>query len=35
VGVPLVAPATANEVFALNGQRIRSTPLEDSGVKFV
>lgn len=35
VGVPLVAPALANAVFSLTGKRIRSTPLEDGGIRFV
>ena len=35
VGVPLVAPALANAVFALTRKRIRSTPIEDGGVRFV
>jgi isoquinoline 1-oxidoreductase beta subunit len=35
VGVPLVAPAVANAVFSLTGNRIRGTPLEDGGVRFV
>jgi isoquinoline 1-oxidoreductase subunit beta len=34
VGVPLVAPALANAVFSLTGKRIRSTPLEDGGIRF-
>jgi isoquinoline 1-oxidoreductase beta subunit len=34
VGVPLVAPALANAVAALTGKRIRSTPLEDGGIRF-
>jgi isoquinoline 1-oxidoreductase subunit beta len=33
-GVPLVAPAIANAVFALVGKRIRSLPIEDAGIKF-
>jgi isoquinoline 1-oxidoreductase beta subunit len=34
-GVPLIAPALANAVFALTGKRLRSLPLEDAGVHFV
>ena len=34
VGVPLVAPAVANAVAALTGKRIRTTPIEDGGVRF-
>lgn len=34
VGVPLVAPAIANAVFALTGTRIRALPLADGGVTF-
>ena len=35
VGVPLVAPAIANAVFALTGTRVRSLPLSDAGIQFV
>ena len=34
-GVPLIAPAIANALFALTGKRIRALPLEDAGVTFV
>jgi len=33
-GVPLVAPAIANALFALTGKRVRALPLEDAGVSF-
>jgi CO/xanthine dehydrogenase Mo-binding subunit len=33
-GVPLVAPAIANALFALTGKRVRTLPLEDAGVTF-
>jgi CO/xanthine dehydrogenase Mo-binding subunit len=34
VGVPLVAPAVANAIAALTGKRVRTTPIEDGGVRF-
>ena len=34
-GVPLVAPAIANALFALTGTRTRMLPLEDAGVTFL
>jgi isoquinoline 1-oxidoreductase beta subunit len=33
-GVPLVAPAIANALFALTGKRVRALPLEDAGISF-
>jgi isoquinoline 1-oxidoreductase beta subunit len=34
VGVPLVAPAIANAVFALTGKRVRTLPLADAKLSF-
>jgi isoquinoline 1-oxidoreductase beta subunit len=32
-GVPVIAPAISNAIFAATGQRLRSLPLDLSGLK--